>query len=225
MDTVLREKTQDVLQRLTPDAHYWLREYDPQADRELTTPLLREPSRYGMTALEKAAARALETLATWTIEYRKIHTEVFPAQDSDAPRIMAARLSEEQEGKLYGLREVFRSKALYFAQEINSATLIAAYSTPTPAPHAANSDTPEKAAPPAMMAMPADWIESARTEALKYIARHQAQNLFPSQRDVCEHVEEKLREAKTFGPQGKPLSAKYIQRNAIQGDWWKANKP
>ena len=30
---------------------------------------------------------------------------------------------------------------------------------------------------------------------------------------------------KIYGPQGKPVSQSYIQRNAIQGDWWKQNKP
>lgn len=80
-------------------------------------------------------------------------------------------------------------------------------------------------APPASVATPADWIESARTLAIAYIAKHKAQDLFPSQVDVCGHVQKIMRTKKEFGPQRTPLSASYIQRNAIQGDWWKANKP
>jgi hypothetical protein len=71
----------------------------------------------------------------------------------------------------------------------------------------------------------ADWVEAARTVALECIARHKAPDLFPNQVDVCGHVAKILRQTKIFGSQGKPLRSSYIQRNAIQGDWWKANKP
>ena len=91
-------------------------------------------------------------------------------------------------------------------------------------PPAVTSGAPESDAPHSPP-MPADWIERARAVACAYIARHREQNLFPSQSDVCEHVAKELREAKVYGPHGKPLRAEYIQRNAIQGDWWKANKP
>lgn len=69
-----------------------------------------------------------------------------------------------------------------------------------------------------------DWVAHAVDFAKKYIDRHKEQGLFPSQANVCDHVECKLRENSIFGSHGKPLSASYILRNAIQGDWWKQNK-
>lgn len=69
------------------------------------------------------------------------------------------------------------------------------------------------------------WILQAQDVALEYIARHKAQDLFPSQEDVCSHVERELRVERVFGAHGKPVSAQYICRNAIQGAWWKLNKP
>ena len=69
------------------------------------------------------------------------------------------------------------------------------------------------------------WKATAQAIASEYIAKHRRQDLFPSQDDVCNHVEEIMRKRKIYSDHDKPLSAKYIQRNAIQGDWWKANKP
>lgn len=86
------------------------------------------------------------------------------------------------------------------------------------APEATESNTTHKATP-------ARWIENVRAIALEYIAKHKAKDLFPSQSDVCGYIAKVAREKKIYGPQGKPLSQRYIQRNAIQGDWWKQNKP
>ena len=72
---------------------------------------------------------------------------------------------------------------------------------------------------------PAGWVEQVRAIAIEYIHRHKASDLFPSQADVCADAEKVTRERKIYGPQGKPLSQSYIQRNAIQGEWWKKNKP
>jgi hypothetical protein len=80
----------------------------------------------------------------------------------------------------------------------------------------------------ATVAMSAGWVVFARTTASEYINRHRAQDLFPNQSDVCEHVENIMRTRKPkpfLSEHGKPVSAKYIQRNAIQGAWWRANKP
>lgn len=74
-------------------------------------------------------------------------------------------------------------------------------------------------------AEPKDWIEKVREIGLEYIARHKPADLFPPQRDVCLYIEKIAREQKIYGPHGRPLSQNYIQRNAIQGDWWKQNKP
>jgi hypothetical protein len=70
-----------------------------------------------------------------------------------------------------------------------------------------------------------DWVTQARAIAIEYIARHKAQDLFPNQKDVSDEVEEKLRVRKIYGTHGKPVSANYIVRNAIGGEWWNKNKP
>jgi hypothetical protein len=70
-----------------------------------------------------------------------------------------------------------------------------------------------------------EWIASAREIAGQYLARHKQNDLYPSLKDVCAHVEEQLRAKRTFGAHHRPLSAAYIGRNALQGDWWSANKP
>jgi hypothetical protein len=90
---------------------------------------------------------------------------------------------------------------------------------------AANEDVKDDAEPHATVTAPADWQERARIIASEYIAKHKSQDLFPGQEDVCGHVEKIMRKGKYYGPQGKPLAASYIQRNAIQGNWWKENKP
>ena len=69
-----------------------------------------------------------------------------------------------------------------------------------------------------------EWIVKAREFAKECLDRHKAKDLFPSQSDVCAHLEEKLRKEKIYGAHGKPVSASYIARNAIQGEWWKNNK-
>ena len=78
---------------------------------------------------------------------------------------------------------------------------------------------------PASAATPADWVTTVRDFAKQYIDRHKAQNLFPSQADVCEKAEAYLSEKRIFGSHERPLSAAYIGRNAIQGAWWQQNKP
>ena len=88
-----------------------------------------------------------------------------------------------------------------------------------------SSGTPGSDERPVHKATPARWIENVRAIALEYIAKHKAKDLFPSQSDVCGYIEKMAREKKIYGPQGKPVSQSYIQRNAIQGDWWKQNKP
>lgn len=69
----------------------------------------------------------------------------------------------------------------------------------------------------------ADWIVKAREFALKYIERHSEKDLYPSLNDVARHLEGKLRDEEVYGAHGKPPSAAYIKRNALQGDWWQRN--
>lgn len=69
------------------------------------------------------------------------------------------------------------------------------------------------------------WQEHAHSSALKYIARYEAQNLYPNQADVASAVEVELRTAGVVGDSGRPVSAEYIARNALRGEWWAQNKP
>lgn len=69
------------------------------------------------------------------------------------------------------------------------------------------------------------WKARARKFALAYIARHKEQGLFPNQEDVCAGVEKEMRSNNVVGAHGRPPTASYIKRNAISGEWWKANRP
>lgn len=77
----------------------------------------------------------------------------------------------------------------------------------------------------ARAAEPVLWMERAQAAALAYIARHKERNLFPTQKDVAKDVEGQLRAAGIVGNNGKPVSATYIGRNVLQGEWWAKNKP
>jgi hypothetical protein len=67
------------------------------------------------------------------------------------------------------------------------------------------------------------WVAKAQTIAMDYLEKHRVKSLFPSQRDTGEHVAKILRAQNVFSENGKPLSASYIRRNALQGPWWKVN--
>lgn len=69
------------------------------------------------------------------------------------------------------------------------------------------------------------WKQQAELAAFAYIARHKAQNLFPSQKDVAQAVEGTLRAGGVKGDNGKPVSAAYVEREVLRGAWWRANKP
>lgn len=68
--------------------------------------------------------------------------------------------------------------------------------------------------------MPSNWKERARLIALKFMDRHRGNDLFPTQRDVAEYLEREFRKQGILSPNKKALSAAYIKRNAIQGEWW-----
>ena len=68
------------------------------------------------------------------------------------------------------------------------------------------------------------WIERAREIALEHLRQNKAMDWHPPLGDVSEHVAKEMRSKKMYGPQGKPLSATYIKREALQGDWWRRNQ-
>ncbi len=72
----------------------------------------------------------------------------------------------------------------------------------------------------------ANWITQARAIAKTHISRHAQTDLHPSLDDTSNYVAEEMRKQGIYGPQGTPLSASYIKRHALQGDWWrKRNVP
>ena len=87
------------------------------------------------------------------------------------------------------------------------------------------SDKPNIADHELTIKKPPTWIEEVRRIALNFIKDHKENNLFSSQKDVCEHLEKIATKKNLRGAHGKLLKANYIQRNAIQGDWWRENKP
>ncbi|MBT8604892.1 hypothetical protein G6677_00190 [Polynucleobacter paneuropaeus] len=67
----------------------------------------------------------------------------------------------------------------------------------------------------------AGWVTQARTIAKTYISRHTETDLHPNLDDTSNHVAEQMRTQMVYGPQGTPLSASYIKRHALQGEWWR----
>ena len=64
LDTLLCDYARQDLQRFCPAAHYWARDHNPIADRELTEPLRSRPMQFGLTPRERVAASALGDWAT-----------------------------------------------------------------------------------------------------------------------------------------------------------------
>lgn len=132
IDNVLRAYAQQDLKRLCPAAHYWMRDHNPQADRELTEPLLHEPARFALTPRELAAAHALADLATYEIRSRAIWSEAFPVRDTSDTREVGA-MSEQQTREIDARREVYRRSALVYARMLNDALLIESFQPSQPA--------------------------------------------------------------------------------------------
>ncbi len=68
------------------------------------------------------------------------------------------------------------------------------------------------------------WVSSAQEIAKSYVEKHKKNDLYPTQNDVSKYVADELRKQSIHGPNG-PVSSSYVKRQAIQGDWWKKNKP
>lgn len=111
IDNVLRAYARQELKRLCPATHYWMRDHNPQADRELTEPLLHEPARFELTPRELAAAHALADLATYEIRSRAIWSEAFPVRDTNDTTEVGA-MSEQQTREIDARREGYRRSAL-----------------------------------------------------------------------------------------------------------------
>lgn len=72
---------------------------------------------------------------------------------------------------------------------------------------------------------PQTWQEVAVQMAKEVRDRDLANDRYPSIRDLAAIVAERMRAAKIFGPQGKPLSAETIARHALQGAFTSAEPP
>ena len=64
------------------------------------------------------------------------------------------------------------------------------------------------------------WKITAQSLARQYLARHNAKDLHPNMKETSEHVAAEMRKLKIYGPYKKPLEPGYIQRHALQGDFW-----
>lgn len=132
VDELLRMQALNDLRRLTPKAHFWMRDLDPKADRELTEPLLREPVQHGMTPRELAAAHALANRATYLIRSRELQSRVMVVSDSDAPQSDPRSMPESDYREIAARREVFRQSALVYARMVNEPLMIEAFAGPQP---------------------------------------------------------------------------------------------
>ena len=66
-----------------------------------------------------------------------------------------------------------------------------------------------------------NWKITAQSLAREYLARHNAQDLHPNMKGTSEYVAAEMRKLKIYGPHNRPLEPGYIQRHALQGDFWK----
>lgn len=126
LDNLLRDYARQDLQRFFPAGHYWLRDHEPMADRELIEPLIKEPVRFGLTPRENLAANALSDLTIYTIRSRAIWVAAYPARDSDDPT-PAPGTTFDQEREIAGRREVYRRSALIYARMLGDSQLIEYY--------------------------------------------------------------------------------------------------
>ena len=126
LDNLLRDFARQDLQRFCPVGHYWLRDHEPMADRELIEPLLKEPVRFGLTPRENLAANALSDLTTYTIRSRAIWEATYQVKDSDDPT-PATGTTFDQEREITGRREVYRRSALVYARMLGDSQLIEHY--------------------------------------------------------------------------------------------------
>lgn len=162
IDNLLRDYARHDLQRLCPPAHYWLRDHDPIADRELVEPLLREPVRFGLTPREIVAATAMRDLATYTISSRAIWDAAYPARDS-GDTTPTPGMTFDQEREIWARREVFRNSALVYAGMLGDTQLIERYQTPEPAP-APDTATPAPVAVETPHERRARWLDMFEAE-------------------------------------------------------------
>jgi hypothetical protein len=117
------------LRRFCSPSHYWLREYDPAADRELTQPLLEKFVSLELTPRELAAAQALGDLATYEISSRMILASTIPVRDAGVPPIETG-MTENQEREIAGRFEAYRRSALVYARAVNDDLLIEYFQPP-----------------------------------------------------------------------------------------------
>ena len=214
-DHLLRDYARQDLQRFCPAAHYWLREHNPTADRELTEPLLGEPMRFGLTPRERVAATSLGDLATYEITSRAIWDKANPARDSE-DTTPTTGTTFDQEREIWGRREVFRRSAFVYARMLDDAQLIEHYRTPQPAP------APDTAplAPVGNNAIEAlAWKQLAQNKAHEIIAADGKRDWYPSQENIADRIAVQFREAvpQVVGGGGKPLTGAYIKRHALSG--------
>lgn len=146
-----RDSVRDELRRFIPPAHYWLREHEPVADLELATQLLREPSRFGLTARERLAADVLMAWAECELKTRAVWATLAPIRDADDSEPLP-EISQEQRIELWARREAFRRVALLYAQQCGNGTMVDAYAHPEPSPDDAPAPAANKGTPKALTA-------------------------------------------------------------------------
>lgn len=72
--------------------------------------------------------------------------------------------------------------------------------------------------------VPKSWMVNAQFIAKNYILSQVNQDLYPTQRQVSEHVAKEMRKHNIHSTNG-PLGEASILRQALQGKWWSVNKP
>lgn len=120
------------LERFYPSNHYWMRPYSPEADFEVTDPLLRQPESFRLTARELAAATAFHNMTFAEMRRRKIYGDAHPARDmgDDTP---SPGVSESHKMEIVARHAIFMASALSYSRLIGEPSLIDAFTPQIPA--------------------------------------------------------------------------------------------
>lgn len=115
------------LQRFCPTAHYWMRDHDPIADRDLTGPLIARYASLGLTVRELDAANALHSWAIYEIRYRAIFSVASPVRTDINDSRDVVGTTPAQDIEIAARYEMYRQAALAYARTLNDEQLIEAY--------------------------------------------------------------------------------------------------
>jgi hypothetical protein len=192
------------LQRFCKPNHYWMRDHDIEADRQLTEPLIARYASLGLTVRELDAANALHALAIYEIRYRAIFSVAYPVRDiDDAKEIVGTTPAQDIE--IAARYEMYRKAALAYARTLNDAQLIEAYQ---PAVQKVSTHTPN------VWEIPERLEHIARQLGEEWMTK---QKIKPGVIAIAKYLETELKNRNLTGPRGDYWDWGTIKKQALTG--------